>query len=425
MRSYRATRNLLAVSANTKETAINTEQTLDTAMLVDMGDIIGLDPRREDNAEEQTGKEEPDTIYDLGKLAGGSLNFNKAQPQHFAFLLAYALGAVSTAAAGTGYKHTITPIAADEDGDRSIASFTLAQRYGATILKRLFASMFVDSFVATFAADDWLKIAGTLKGTGKITNNTNQETIEAQEDATSLTLAANAVEGADAQTRLDNVQRIIVELTTGVWTEVTYTVVSDATPAVITIAAPGDTIGLVDYKVLYIPEESGWMSFPSRISETPMRISQTTFTLGGKWSGSAFEGGRSMDAEIKSVEWQFNNNMEISFVPGAGDVYAKRAFRPARNQAVKLNREFREYILQQHIDDNDTFGLHILAEGAVYDSPEKYTVEVIFPKLGIISAPISVDGKINAEAGDLMVLEDDTYGSVIANVKNKQATYAA
>ena len=503
MRSIRATHNLVAVSANNKETAINTEQTLDTTMLVHLSDIINLEPRRETNADEATGKEEPDTIYDLGALAGLSLNFEKAQPQHFAFLLAFALGAISTGAAGAGYEHTITPKADDEDEARSIPSFTAAMRYGKTVLKRRFASMFVDSVVATFTKDDWCKISGTIKGTGKVTDNITEESVTAARNVTSLTLAANAVEGADAAARLDNVQRIRVELATDVWTEVEYSAVSDATPAVITQTAPatpiqieglsqaaacvvtwtghglvsGNEVDIADitqadwsalnathvvtkidadsfsipvdtsgygaayvpgtddgtvvdstdatYKVLYIPSESGWMTFPSRVSQTPLRISGMVAKLGGKWSGSAFEGGRQMDAELNSVEWSLNNNMDVEFVPGGGGTYASRAFRNGRVQTIKVNREFREYILQQHIDDNDTFGFYILAEGAIYDSPHKYQVEIIFPLVGVLTAPLSVDGKRVAEAGDLQVLEDGTYGSVIVKVKDKVATYMA
>ena len=95
MRSFRATHNLIAVSANNRETAINTEQTLDTSLLVSMTDVINLESRRESNANELTGKEEPDTIYDLGGLASGAFNFEKAQPQHFGFLASYGLGSVS------------------------------------------------------------------------------------------------------------------------------------------------------------------------------------------------------------------------------------------------------------------------------------------------------------------------------------------
>jgi hypothetical protein len=425
MRNFMATHNLIAVSANNKETAINTEQTLDTTLLCDMGDVINLEPRRESNAGEATGYEEPDLVYDLGAKSGARFTFNKAQPQHFAFLMAYALGSIATAAAGTGYQHTITPIAGDLDADRSNPSFTAAMRFGSTVLKRRFASMFVDGFTATFSKDEWCKILADIKGTGKVSDNIVEETVNAYADATSLTLAANAVQGASAAARLNNVQRIRVELTAGQWTEVTYSAVSDATPAVITISAPSVSHVLKDYKILYIPSEAAWCTFPARVTETPLRVSQMTLKLGGTWDGSAFQGGRSMTAEIKQLEWTFKNGIEPEFVPGAGGTYAARALREGRTQSIKLDREFREYILQQHIDDNDEFGLYILAEGAVYDSPHKYQVELIFPAVAVLSAPISVDGKRLAEAGDLLVLEDSTYGSVIAKVKNLQATYAA
>ena len=139
----------------------------------------------------------------------------------------------------------------------------------------------------------------------------------------------------------------------------------------------------------------------------------------------SFQGGREMDAELKSIEWTLNTNMDIEFVPGAGGAYASAAFRNGRVQTIKVDREFRNYILQQHIDDSETLGLYVLAEGAVYNSPHKYQVELMFPDVAVVTAPISVDGKRLAEAGDLLVLEDDTYGSVIAFVKNVQSAYAA
>jgi hypothetical protein len=425
MRSFRATQNLVAVSAALRESAINTEQTLSTSMLVEMTDVADVDPRRENNANELTGKEEPDTVYDLGRLSVMPMTFNKAQPQHFAFLLAYGLGAIATAAAGTGYQHTITPIANDLDAYRSNPSFTAAMRYGLTVAKRRFASMFVDSLVATFAKDDWCKVSAQCKGTGKMASTIVEETLTAAENATQLTLAANAVAGGDAAARLDSVHRIRVELTAGVWTEVTYSAVSAATPAVITISAPGGVATSRTYKVLYSPTEPAWPSFPARVVETPLRVSQLTLTLGGKWNGTAFVGGRAVRAELSSLAWNFANNLEIEFLPGAGDAYASRAFRPSRSQSIALSREFRDYILQNYIEQNETFGLYVLAEGALYDGSNKYQVELIFPKLGVIKAPISVDGKKNAEAGDLIVLQDDTYGSVIAKVKNLVSGYAA
>jgi len=424
MRSIRAKKNLLAVSANAKETAINTFATLDTTIAAAMTDIMNLEPRRESNADEATGKEEADLVYDLGNLAGFNLNFEKAQPQHFAFLLAFGMGSVATAAAGTGYEHTITPIVDDLDEERSNPGFTAAQRFG-TIGKRRFASCFVDSFTAQFNVDSFLKLTAAIKGTGKHEDSVTEESVTAMKNATSLTLAANGVAGSTAAERLANIHRIRVELDSGVWTEVAFSAVSSATPAVITITAPGATTDTVNYKILYAPTEVSWMTFPAKILETPLRIAETFFTLGGTWNGSAFSGGRVINTEIRSLEWQFNNNMAIEFVPGAGDAYAGRAFRDGRVQAIKMSREFREFILQQHIKDNDTFGLRVLAQGAVFDDPHKYQVDIVWPKVSVLSSPINVDGKRLAEAGDLLPLQDGTYGSVVVKVKNLQSAYAA
>jgi hypothetical protein len=429
VRNILATHNLLAISANVRESAINTEQTLDTCMLVAMDDIINLDnSRRVTNADEAIGKEEPDAIYDIGALAEATFNFNKAQPQHFAFIMAYALGQCSSAAAGTtGYKHTITPIIFDLDTARSNPSFTAAMRYGNQVLKRLFASMFVDSFTASFPKDDWVKISATIKGTGKVTANVEEETLSALDNATEITLAANGVQGADAATRLANVHRIYAEYpSTGVWTEVTFSAVSDATPAAITITSLGGSGASVSYKVLYVPTESGWMSFPSRINETPLRVVQLLVNTGGKWDGSSISGGRQLAAELKSLEWSFNNGITPEFTPGSGNLYyADRAIREGRSQSLSLGREFRDYIYQNHIDLNDTFVVYMIAEGAEYESGHKYTVEVVFPQVAVMTAPIGVDGKRLSEDLTLQVMEDDTYGSIVAYVKNKQEKYAA
>lgn len=434
MRSWRAQHNLLAVSANNAETAINTEQTLDTSLLVSQSDVINLEPKRETNADELTGYEEPDAVYDLGALANATLNFEKAQPQHFAFLLAFGLGLVTTSAAGTGYQHVITPISNDLDVSRSNPSFTAAMRFGDTVLKRRFASMFVDGLQATFARDAWAKINGTIKGTGKVVDNITEEVIAVTPGidpfpcSTSLTLAANAVEGADAATRLQNVQRIRVELASGVWTDVAYTAVSAATPAVITVEeVNGTSTDPVNFEVLYIPDESGdaWMSFPSRVTETPLRVTDLTVKQGGKYTAAGgFLGGREFACEVESIEYSLQNNMQIEMCVGGSGSYGDRAFRDGRVQTLKMNREFRDYILQQHIDDNDTFAVQILAEGAVFDSPHKYTVGLYVPKVAMLSAPLSVNGKRLAEAGDMIVLEDSSEGSVRAVVKNLVATYA-
>lgn len=425
MKSPLSNFNQIAVSAYAKETAINTAQTLDLSLLAQSTDIIQNDRRRETNADEMTGKEEADTIYDMGKTSSLTLNFPKAQPQHFAILYGYALGNVTSVAAGAGYEHTITKIAAALDGYRDVPSMTVAQRYGKTIFKEQFASMFVDSVTSKFARDAWVEISAQLKGTGKSEVSITEETVSALPTVTSLTLAANKVAGSTVTERLDAIHQIRAELATGVWTEVEFSAVSDAEPAVITITAPGAGAVAVDYKILYAQEEGTWMSFPARVSQTPLRSSEVSLVMGGKWNGTAFQGGRTLACEVNSIEHTLNLNGQIEFCLGTLGTYASRYRKDGITQTLKLDRELRDYIFQNYMNANETFGVRILAEGEIFDSPHKYQVEMIFPKCGILVAPISVNGKRLAEAGDLAVLEDATYGSVIVKVQDLAAAYAA
>ena len=423
MRNSRANLNLMAVSLLTRETAINTPQTLSHSLLVDVGDYLNLDVRRESNADEANGREEADLIYDNGSTVSGTLNFNRLQPHQAGLILAYGLGSVSTAAAGSGYAHTITPIDGDLDVERSNPSFTAAQRIGQTMNKRRFASCFVDSFSMTFAADDWVKASAEIKGTGLVANTVIEEEVEALDNATSLTLSG-AVQGATAQERLDSVQ-VVRAVVGGGMKFATVSAVSSANPAVLTIASLGGTGATVTYKVLYSPVEPAWASFPAKITETPLRVSQACLYLGGSWTGSAFVGGRQVSSDLSSFEWSCANNLAVEFTPCAGGSFAGRAYRAGRNQTVKLNRELRDWLVQHYMAANEVFGLHLLCEGAEFDTGHSYTVELVFPRLGVLSAPLSTNDRRIAEAGDLQVLEDDTYGSVIAVIKNQVATLAA
>jgi len=425
MNSTQATYNQIAVSANVRESAINTAQTLDTLILFDMANVIQLEPRREDNSNETIGKEEPDSIYDNGAMSSYSASNEKAQPQHFAFLLGYCLGSVSSASLGDGYKHTITPLSGDLDASRSNPSFTAAQRYGKTITKRRFPGMFVNSVTCKFPKDLFAQISAQIVGTGKCDFDHDEETASALDNATSLTLASAGVAGATAAERLDNVHRIKVELTSGVWTEVAYSAVSAATPAVITITSAGGGGTSKNYKILYRPTEAAWATFPSRLTESPLRVSELTVNFGGTWTGSAFAGGRTLTGEINSIEYTPNNNGKCEFVPGAGGAYAGRYKRDGRTQKIKLDREFRDLIVQNHITENDTFGLYLKCEGALYDATYKYQVEAVFPKCAVLTAPIGLDGKRLSESVDVQVLEHDSYGSVIVYVQNLADSYAA
>jgi len=425
---YRATENLIAVMWNTREAAYNSGGVPDTTLQLAAGDIFTIDPKREDDSEEQTGVEGPTRMYDLGVSgSSASFSFDKCQPQHVAGLAAFGMGNVVTTAAGSGFLHTITPIRGDLDVRRSNPSFCGSMRYGDTVLKRRLDGLVVDSFTLSASVDSWLKITGQIKGSGKHADNIVKEIVSALDNVTELTLAANGVHGADADARIQGVQSIEAEIEAGVWIPVVVTAVSDATPAVITIeSAGGAGTETISYRIIYRPVESeAWMTFPDRVQESPLRVSQVQVAFGGKWTGTEFKGGRKMQCELKSFEWSFNNNGNTSVCFGESGDYAGRYFRDGRSQTVKVDREFRDMVIQQKLTDNDVFGIHLLAEGAEYDTGHKFTVEVILPALGIKTATPGVDGKKLSESVELQVFDGSVFDSAIVRVKNLVDAYAA
>lgn len=429
-RSDFATDMQIAVSANAKETAINTERTLDTGMLCDMASIPDIEARRENNADEAHGKEEPDLLYDLGGISKMRMRFPRCQAQHMAFLGSFGLGISSSAAAGSGWRRTITPITGDLDAVRSTPSFTLAARLGKHLQKLRFASMFVTSFDLTMDRDSWVVLEADLNGTGKKSTNLYKETVNAAYNAASLTLAANAVAGSIPAERLANVHHIRVEdVTNGQWIDVAYSAVSAATPAVITITPPGGVATLTDYEIIYNIAESGsygWCVFPNRVEEYPLRVSELLIKVGGKWNGSTLAGGHTLQADINSFKWTCNCGPVPDFTPGGGTYqYANRALRNPRSQTITLDRRFMDAILYQRFVDIEYFTFYAIAEGAEYDTGHKYTIEVLFPRVSVKGRPVTVGDKNRlVEAAEFEVLEDDTYGSVILWTKNEVQNYA-
>jgi len=429
---------MFAISANLRETAINTEQALDTMFLVDLSVLAKYLRRREDDLDEASGKEEASRLYDLGALASIPLSFSKCQPQHVACFGAYTLGAISTAAAGTGHKHTITPIEGDLESARSNPSFTYAMSLGRHLLKQRFASGFGNNLALTFERDKWLKLDTDIQSTGKRATNMIEESKIAAYNVTSLTLAANGVSGSSAAERLANVHRIRVQVpSTLEWKEVVYSAVDAASPAVITISAPGGTADSVTYKILYNIKETSsyaWCDFSTLYGygadpnemESALRVSDFLVKLGGKWNGSAILGGKTIAADINAMKWTVDNRMKIEFAPGAGTSgYASRALRDARIQKVDFDRKFSDYIIGNYADTMETFAFYAIAEGAEFDTGQKFTVELILPKVAVMTVDPAVSGTRMDEKSEIKIMEDDTYGSVIVNVKNKVATYAA
>jgi hypothetical protein len=135
-------------------------------------------------------------------------------------------------------------------------------------------------------------------------------------------------------------------------------------------------------------------------------------------------GGQQLSAELRSLSWTFKNNLAVETTPGAGTGYANRAFRTGREQSLKIDRDFRDFLMSQHLLDNDYLGLYLKAEGPEYEAGQHYQVELVFPRVAVQSAPVKAAPRRLGEDVELAVLEDATYGSVIAGVQNQVSGYA-
>ena len=439
MIDQRANKNILAVSALNSEPGINECIDVDQSLLVSTSDYINLEPRTETNADEMNGKEEADIIYDNGASASGSFTFARLQPNQAAFMLAYGLGKCSSLASGDGYVHTITPIDGDVDESRSNPSFTAMQRYGNTVAKRRFASNFIDSLTLTFATDSWVTGKAEILSTGRYQDSVIEESVTALDNDTTLQLAENSVAGDTAAERLDSVQ-IVRAMVDGGYEFAKVVSVSDETPAVITIYPLSGGGVSTEYKVIYTPKETLWgtaddliycgdtvqrgWEFPDTVTESPLRVAEMCLYLGGKWNGTEFVGGQKFGSQLTSLELSFANNGAVEFTPCAGGSYAGRYYRSARTQTINLSRYMLNMLMQQYRSAGEYFGLHVVCTGKEFATGENYKVELVYPRLGITSAPVSTNNNRVAETASIQVLEDDTYGSMIAKVTNKVAQYA-
>jgi hypothetical protein len=132
-----------------------------------------------------------------------------------------------------------------------------------------------------------------------------------------------------------------------------------------------------------------------------------------------------LSAELRAVTWTLKNNLTPETTPGAGAGYANRAFRSGREQSLKFDRDFRDFLLAQNLKDNDTLAVYLQAQGPEFETGLSYQLEMVFPRVAVLSSPVKVAQRRLGENVEFAVLEDDDYGSVVAFVQNQVSGYAA
>jgi len=378
-------------------------------MPFDPGSGLRLVRDTADDGDEVAGREGPSRLFRSGVTAEGTLKQSRARPDFCLFVLAYFFGSISTEGVGAqAYKHIISPL---EGPDHP--SFTLCRRLGDSVMKERLAHNLVKGFSLKLG-EPWVGMQADIAGGGKRDVNYAREIVSAPENATELTLASSAVEGETASERLENVRLVRVKkYGESSWTQVDVTAVSGDSPAVLAIDPPGSGAETVDYQVYYHPEEDAWCAPPATLDESPLRLVEAKVVVDGYFDGSDVIGGTTLGGELVSCEVKGENELDIVHVPDAsGGLYAAESWRASRTVTVKLARRFRDIVRQVQLDEDDFLSLLLRIRGAPIPDGggASFGFDMVFPRVGIVDAPVVADGKILAEEGDLKVLVDPEWG---------------
>jgi hypothetical protein len=409
-----------------KESSLGAPQTNScVSVAFDLGSGLGLDRSIEDNRDQIRGVELPTRIFAAGQTAGGKLNQKRAKPDFLAFAFAYLFGQVSTSQVASGiYQHTITPAESIY-----LPSFTMLQRRGDSILKERFAGNLIES-VDLELGESWVGLNASVKGIGKREVNYFHEAVAAPENSTQITLAQNGVEGDSAAERVENVFRVRAKAYgSNLWTVCKVTAVSAATPAVITLeSAVGQSGNSVSFQVDYIAVEPAWCDFPGFWEESPLRLVDAQVIVDGYFNGTSIAGGEVISRDLLGLSVSAKNELEIrKLADGSGELYASDAIRKGREVTIKLSERLRNTVLQWQWDHPETeqIGLYLKIRGAeiVPASGYHFGADIAFPLCGIVKMPLAVSGKVLAQEGDLLVMDDGICGGAFVRVWNQVSAY--
>jgi hypothetical protein len=349
-----------------------------------------------------------------------SWGFDFLRPHQAGLICAFGDGKCVSIPAGTGYLHTITELQHDyEMGVRSLPTFTAKQRLAKTVQLTQISSMAVSGYSFSIKRDGLVNGKADIVSTGKTDLAFEELPITALDNVTSLTLTGFAVEGgADAQARLNSVQRIRAYYN-GAWRYIVPTAVSAANPAVVTIPSLGGAGASIQYRVLFAPSYIGWeSSFPAQLVESALRVSEMCINFGGAWNGTAFNGGFPLAARLESADISCKRDIKPEFTPCAGGTYAGRMLGGSPVHEIKLTFDSYDAQIDQMINNNEYAGIQLLCEGMEYSPGHKYTFERIYPRCAIINNSYKDNSGRLSQDVTVKVLADATYGQVITRVKN-------
>ena len=164
--------------------------------------------------------------------------------------------------------------------------------------------------------------------------------------------------------------------------------------------------------------------------ESYLKFGDVEFLRDGSLTGTVAAGtlahgsGTSLKGDMKSFELSIDNDVRPRYEFGSSGGLVSR-FDMGKQFLMELSAqmEFQSDADQAAMSAGTEYVISIPLIGATIEDVQKYTVDLIFPKVIIESVEKSDDDGVLVSAIKYKVMEDATYGSFIVRVINKQQDY--
>ena len=159
---------------------------------------------------------------------------------------------------------------------------------------------------------------------------------------------------------------------------------------------------------------------PAEVTEVYLKVGDATVTRGGTWNGTVFSGGTSINAACRSFDWSVSQDIpdDLVYLMG-GSTKMGRGERLRRSQTLKMVLEFNSDTEKAFVLDQTNMNFQINLAGAT----GSYAVKLIFPSITFKGIQMTGETGVLVETMDASVFHHTTYGSMFAQVINKQVDY--
>ncbi len=392
-------------------------------------------PDRTDDGEEINCVEGATQTFEPSHRAEGTFTQAMARPHTINHMMTFAMGGTptDTSVGATGFRHDGAWLVGN-----LVPTMTVVQREANRADYEQYVGCAVNTLQLSLA-DNFVAMEASLMGTGLRNTQSQRIFVTALDNAVSLTLTDDdsndfGVAGSDGPERLLNVSAVRAKVDgTTEWVDANVTLVSGATPAILTIDTIGGAGASVVYEVFFFTSTGvAWATPASGNAASPLTLVNAQVNVMGSWDGTTWTDGFDLDATTgETVEFNLNNNLVARNIPNQSQTLHAQEIRRSdqREATITLTRRFADPIYKLLADQNtQDFSLRFVVQGAVMDAgdTERYGFEIVIPQARFTSsAEVTTEEGELAHTLNIKAMNDTTYNLFDFNGWDTVASYMA